>query len=141
MIRFDSSTFGPLLMTSMNPSAVVTGGFPCAPGQAENTEFLSIFWSSLRIERMMLPVLLTAAACPLSQALLLPDASHWRTPGGITLWVVYRSVYALKPARFFGVSMVGWLSLSKRRPPWAIIEQRRLPAKSEAVSWPAKPET
>src|SRR5215212_7997183 len=128
MIRFDSSTFGPLLMTSMNPSAVVTGGFPWPPGQAENTEFFSMFGSSLRIERMTLPVLLIAAACPLSQALLLPDASHWRTPGGITLWVVYRSVYALKPASTFGVSKVGLPSLSKIRPPGARIEQRALPA-------------
>src|SRR5215212_1619158 len=139
MIRFDSSTFGPLLITSMNPSAVVTGGFPCPPGQAENTELFSMFGSSLRIERMTLPVLLIAAACPLSHALLLPDASHWSTPGGITLWTVYRSVYALKPATFLGVSMVGWLSLSKTRPPCAIIEQRPLPPKSAFAIWPAKP--
>src|SRR5215216_6298304 len=128
MIRFDSSTFGPLLMTSMNPSATVAAGLPCAPGQAENTEFFSMFWSSLRIERTVLPVLQIAATCPLSQALLLPAASHWRTPGGITLWVVNISVYALKPARFFGVSIVGLLSLSKRRPPCARIEQSALPA-------------
>src|SRR5215213_10824924 len=113
MICFDSSTYGLFLwMTSMKPSAVVTGGLPLAPGQAVSSVFLSIPGSSLRIDRMVLPVFEIEATCPLSQALLLPDASHWTTPGGITLWVVKRSVYALKPARFFSVFRVGLPSLS-----------------------------
>src|SRR3712207_2815573 len=97
----------------MKPLALVTGGLPFAPGQAEKTELRSICWSSLRIDRTVLPVFEIDATWPLSQALLLPAASHWTTPGGITLWVVKRSVYALKPARFFSVLTVGLLSLSK----------------------------
>src|SRR5919202_162408 len=59
---------------------------------------------SLRIDSTMLPGFDTAAVWPDNHASLLPDAFWLTTPGGINLFL-NRSVYALMPATFCGVSM------------------------------------